>query len=153
MGFVHTLGDSTLDNLYSAADVSKKRCMEDHLSDQLKLANYQIKRHAYAYFNIQSLLKGDAIGRIKIPGVEDYLKRKVNCVEDSFQVYPLLDLKKVVEANPQEKHFVVLSIGGDDFCWQAIIDNKRVRRNNPLSLLRDIPHIQKKLSRNSTPTP
>src|SRR5579872_2497985 len=74
IGYVHTLGDSTLDNLYwmlgkANGDVQKAKSnsVEGSLQkciDAAKADNYEVVSHAYDGFTTKSVLNGDRIGAV-----------------------------------------------------------------------------------------
>jgi len=140
---IHTLGDSTIDNLYwvinrDAPDVQEakpqtvegelqKKCLHD------TTRKYEVISHAFDGFTTDSVLNGDHVGRV-LPGgrvKQHYMKEKIGD-GDTF-VRPLDKLKQSIEEKPQARHFVVLSVGGNDFRENLI---------NPLRLLWNISSIQ-----------
>ena len=137
VSYVHTLGDSTIDNLYwiirLGGDNPKERSVEGRLQESLG-DQYQVISHAYDGFTTESVLHGDMVGSVLANGGgAAYLQEK--CSEQSRDVQPLADLKREVEGKPDVPHYVVLSVGGNDF---------RVRLGNPIDLLREIPKVQER---------
>jgi len=137
---VHTLGDSTLDNLYWELDKhsleeAKQTCVEGQLRAKLG-KDTPVFSHAYDGFTTRSVLEADYIGRVlpDWPSKSTYMEEKLPASEHS-RVYPLNQLKGHVEKHKDQKHVVVLSVGGNDF---------RENLRNPLKLLRDIPHVQER---------
>lgn len=153
--YVHTLGDSTLDNLYWMLNNGEENdfiqgvedCVEGQLqkglNTELNFA-YQVISHAYDGFTTSSVLNGDYAGRVLniYPGCritrvkEAYLKSKnISSTSSSFFVKPLTDLKNKVVENAEHIHYVVISVGGNDF---------RERLLNPLAMLKEIPLVQER---------
>ena len=101
--YVHTLGDSTLDNYWwelkdnsSNKKDADQKCVEGQL--QTKLGDwYKVVSHAYEGFTTKSVLEGDEIGRV-LPGFqydgtkEAYKKRKMGNSTERF-IKPLDHLK------------------------------------------------------------
>ncbi len=127
--YVHTLGDSTLDNLYWMldskeidADQAKRNSVEGQLQERLNSqGNYQVVSHAYDGFTTSSVLNGDDVGRvlsIRPKGVisenkRAYLRdRNIDQTTQRYLVHPLDDFKKFVNENPKATHYVVISVGG-----------------------------------------
>ena len=142
---IHTLGDSTLDNLFWGIPhtLDAQKAKSDSVEGQLQtLCNtdatrhYEVISHAYDGFTTKSVLKGDIIGRV-LPNDNQikttYLREKVQ--DGQSFVRPLDELKKSIEGKPHSEHYVVLSVGGNDF---------RENLSNPLKLLWDIASIQKR---------
>lgn len=143
---VSTIGDSTLDNLYwmidpaQAMESAKQSSVEGQLKERLNATgddcSYEVESYAYDGFTTKSLLEGDTVGAV-LPEHEklhSYLQEKVASLDETI-VYPLKDLKDRVEKAPDTIHYVVLSVGGNDF---------RVNLGNPIALFKDIPQIQKR---------
>jgi len=147
--YVHTLGDSTLDNLYWMLDLqgsneiqAKKDSIEGQLQERLN-GEGQVISHAYDGFTTSSVLDGDDVGRML--GIRTwssltenklaYLKDKNISTFNGYRVRPLKDLKEFVERNPRATHYVVISVGGNDF---------RERLGNPIAMLREIPRIHER---------
>lgn len=156
INYVHTLGDSTLDNHYwmlnkekdttKAKDDSVEGQLQKKLNEDLD-SNYQVISHAYDGFTTSSVLKGDHVGRVlnMYPGSwktevkEAYLNgRNISLSDKSYFVHPLNDLKDKVAENAKDNHFVVISVGGNDF---------RERLGNPIALLKDIPLVHERYLR------
>ncbi len=154
--YVHTLGDSTLDNLYWMLDSkgsnetqAKNDSIEGQLQERLNSegnSNYQVVSHAYDGFTTSSVLNGDDVGRVLYirPGFsitgnkEAYLRDKnISPTSNRYLVQPLKDLKEFVEKNPKATHYVVISVGGNDF---------RERLGNPIAMLKEIPRIHERYS-------
>ncbi len=150
--YVHTLGDSTLDNLYwelpeefildpKTHDISIKiddvdtwkleefsRYMEDvkrytvegRLQIKLNASStkhkYEVVSHAYDGFTTRSVLQGDEVGMVLPPHkAKDAYLREKDPQKGLETVYPLKDFKKAVEAKSGAIHYVILSVGGNDF--------------------------------------
>jgi len=138
--YVHTLGDSTLDNLFwrlqhsSNVEVAKQSSVEGLLQERLKADHYKVVSHAYDGFTTKSILYGDEIGRVLPSGPKKvlYMQEKAS---QSRQVHPLAELQKKISEAPDAPHYVIISVGGNDF---------RVNLLNPWRLIKDIPQIQKR---------
>lgn len=142
--YVHTLGDSSLDNIYwmlnddgKNVEEAKKHSVEGQLQEALG-TNYKVESHAFDGFTTTSLLKGDKVGQVlpaKQKSKKDaYLKGK-NITAKTAKVDPLKELKKSVEANPKSTHFVIISVGGNDF---------REQLSSPMGFLGELPKIQER---------
>lgn len=139
VGSVHTLGDSTLDNLFwmlphSDLASAKKSSVEGQLQERVKADGYKVCSHAYDGFTTKSVLEGDQIGAV-LPYTHEkprYMKEKAS---QGQYVHPLKELEKEVAAKPDAPHYVVVSVGGNDF---------RENLLNPWRLLKDIPQIQER---------
>lgn len=143
-GMVHTLGDSTLDNLFwilrqnnHKLAKAKKSTVEGQLQ-KLCANNFQVISHAFDGFTTHSVLSGDEIGgKIGLTNqhYKDslYLQEKLTSDTEPRLIKPLETLEAAIQQNARRVHYVVLSVGGNDF---------RENLNNPLRLLFDIPGIQ-----------
>jgi hypothetical protein len=136
-------------------EAAKKDCVEGQLQTLLdpECSAYRVVSHAYDGFTTESVLKGDRVGRVfninhknswhqswvqngHVDNNKMYLQAKgVDIHADSYFVHPLEDLKKTVRDNPQARHYVILSVGGNDF---------RERLRNPLAMLWQIPFIHQR---------
>ncbi len=147
---VRTIGDSTIDNGYwllnkdgSNFEYAADNCVEGRLQSTLG-DGYRVVSHAIDGFTTSSVLEGDFVGRVL--GMNDravlndkdlvYLSLKNVSDSDRF-IRPLADLEKAVNENPDDIHYVVLSVGGNDF---------RERLGNPLKMITEIPNILKRYS-------
>lgn len=149
--YVHTLGDSTLDNVYwmldeegKNIDEAKAKSVEGQLQTKLILGNnetYKVVSHAYDGFTTSSLCDGDRIGRVlhsenpdhMDPKAKSYLKCKgINPNADTLHIKPLDNLKAAILKKPNATHYVVLSVGGNDF---------REQLRSPIKMLQSIPAI------------
>jgi len=148
--YVHTLGDSTLDNLYwelleeftldpKPHDISikiddddtwkkgefskymegaKGYSVEGRLQIKLNISStkhkYEVVSHAYDGFTTRSVLQGDKVGMVLPPhkAKDAYLREKD---PQRKTVYPLKDFKEAVKAKSGAIHYVVISVGGNDF--------------------------------------
>ncbi|MCE5293668.1 MAG: hypothetical protein LLF94_03515 [Chlamydiales bacterium] len=146
--YVHTLGDSTLDNVYwmLRQDVSVKTAKERSVEGQLQGLlgqKYKLKSHAFDGFTTDSVLNGDNIARVfglhperePSPKLLNYLEGKkfatINDAESYF-IQPLEKLRASIAKHPEAKHYVVISMGGNDF---------RERLNNRVAMIAEIPKI------------
>jgi len=117
--YVHTIGNSIIDNLPyllnegTPIEEAKNNSVEGQLQTQLdeldssQEKKYEVVSHAYAGFNVASVLVGDTIGKKILPGrvSNDYARAKV--IDTDF-VKPLEILKAKISESPQAKHFVVI---------------------------------------------
>jgi hypothetical protein len=138
---IHTLGDSTLDNLFWMfqgshlnVEKAKKSSVEGALQERVKSDDFEVISHAYDGFTTRSVLEGDTIGAVLPARPEKNLYMKVKASQGTF-VRPLDDLKKRVSKSPDSPHYVVISVGGNDF---------RANLLNPCRFVKDIPKIQKR---------
>ncbi|PIS00380.1 MAG: hypothetical protein COT84_08075 [Chlamydiae bacterium CG10_big_fil_rev_8_21_14_0_10_35_9] len=137
---VHTLGDSTLDNLYwllegdgsnlqEAIENSTEGQIQEKLGDQ-----YQVVSHAYDGFTTEDVLglRLRPVGSV-LPSwgikFQTYIDHK--CPGFYRQVHPLQQLKKALPL--EGNHYVVISVGGNDF---------RENLSNPFRLIKDISKVQ-----------
>jgi hypothetical protein len=141
--YIHTLGDSTLDNFFwmlhtSSLDPQKAKetSVEGILEKQGLKDGYRFVGHAYDGFTTRSVLEGDRIGEVLPNGEEKalYMREKAS---QRIRIRPLHELQKSISSSPSSVHYVVISVGGNDF---------RVNFRNPWRLLKDIPQIQKRYS-------
>ena len=130
MPTIHLLGDSTLDNRIWVS--SAKEAIEGQLKSTSKA---KIVNHAYDGFTTEDVLNGGDIGGVlqAINGFSTYMSEKGASLGD--KAYPLQSLENEIKASPEDIHYVVLSVGGNDF---------RVRLTNPLALIREIPKVQER---------
>lgn len=129
--FVHTLGDSTLDNIFW---VDKKEQSVEGKLQQLLGRNFKVKSHAYDGFTTESVLDGDTIGAV-LPRMGQRKSRYLQEKGGPGPVHPLNKLRNAVQKEPDALHYVVISVGGNDF---------RVNLINPIRMFRDIPQVQKR---------
>lgn len=150
---MHTLGDSTLDTFWwgtngngSNAEAAKRATVEGQLEAKLNSdgqSTYIVDSHAYDGFTTSSVLNGDQVGRVlgitkrnwEQPKRFAYLQNRGIGHGDSLFVTPLEDLKTSIAKKPDAIHYVVISVGGNDF---------RERLNNPIAMLRGIPNVHKR---------
>src|SRR5258708_6798263 len=124
-GWSHIVGDSTLDNIHWVPDPKT-----DSVAAQLSQRGHEVIDNSFDGFTTESLLSGDTVGRVfrESPG---YLaKRGV-----SGFIKPLERLKAEIDGRPNDIHYVLLSVGGNDF---------REKLANPVSMLMDIPNVHKR---------
>jgi hypothetical protein len=138
---LHTLGDSTLDNLFWTLEDcnfnvknAKQDSVEGILQEHLKVDQYEVVSHAYDGFTTTSVLKGDQIGAVLPNGRAKALYMREKAFQSRF-AYPLTELQQKVSETPDAPHYVVMSVGGNDF---------RENLLKPWHLLKDIPQIQKR---------
>lgn len=155
--YVHTLGDSTFNNdgwLLNSDGSNAKEAKENSVEGQLQSrltressSTYEVVSHAYDGFTTSSVLNGDDVGRVLgiEPGSTNACKKKaylenrlIDPSSKSYFIHPLNELKKSVLKNPNSIHYVVISVGGNDF---------REQLSNPIEMLRDIPNIHERYLR------
>lgn len=131
--YLHTLGDSTIDNLYwmlKNADLctAKSRSVEGILREK----GHNVVSHAYDGFTTRSVLESDQIGAVlpRGPEYEIYMRQKA---ANGDEVSPFDELRKKVLGRPNSTHYVAISVGGNDF---------RVNLYKPWRILQDISQIQ-----------
>ncbi|NGX26467.1 MAG: hypothetical protein K940chlam6_00390 [Chlamydiae bacterium] len=124
--YVHTIGDSILDNIFWVSQ--DKYSVEG----QLRANGHNVISHAYDGFTTHSVLGEDSIGAVlpSSPKKRAYMRKKAT---NGVLVSPLKELQKKISERPNASHYVVISVGGNDF---------RVNLHDPLRLVRDIPQIQ-----------
>lgn len=147
--YVHTLGDSTLDNYYwmltrnQTKDCSVEGQLQEKLDNNLDSHQYKVISHAYDGFTTSSVLNGDHVGRVlnirsnmlnsdKTAYLND---RGLDSSSDQYFVHPLNNFKEFIEEHPQTPHYVVISVGGNDF---------RERLFNPIAMLKEIPRVHER---------
>ncbi|MBS0655458.1 MAG: hypothetical protein JSR46_06765 [Verrucomicrobia bacterium] len=138
--YVHTLGDSTLDNLYwrlyeNDMTEAKQSSVEGQLAQKLG-SPYEVVSHAYDGFTTTSVLEGDYVGDVlssRGPKYQ-YLQEKTGAAGRK-KIYPLTELQTSIAEHPDSIHYVVISVGGNDF---------RVNLRNRIRMLLDIPNVQKR---------
>lgn len=140
---VYFLGDSTLDNRYWLSDPkgsNVEQTTADSIEGQLQeqLGNgYEVINHAYDGFTTKNVLDYGIVGKV-LPGYSsDKFKAyaAIRNPQDKPTIQPLHELKISIQANPSAKHFVVISVGGNDF---------RECLDNPAKLLTIFPDVQKR---------
>lgn len=141
---VHTLGDSTIDNIYwllNGRGTNKEEAKGQSAEGQLEMQlgpSYQIISHAYDGFTTKSLLEGGTVGSV-LPGQGNrfrvYLKEKLPQGNEKRVVQPLQELEEDVRQNGEAVHYVVISVGGNDF---------RENLLDPIGLLKDVPAVQER---------
>lgn len=131
--YIHTLGDSTLDNFYwmllgSDKNTAKNNCVEG----KLKAKGHYVVSHAFDGFTTNSVLGQDYIGAVLPPGSakQTYMREKAG---NGSAVSPLKELQKKISERPNATHYVAISVSGNDF---------RVNLHSPWRLIRDISQIQ-----------
>lgn len=148
---IHLLGDSTLDNIYwllygdgSNLEQAKVDSVEGQLASRLSSPSELVTNHAYDGFTTSSVLNGDAVGRVLniMPSIAiigkkaAYLNEKNMPIDArDFTVHPLRTLQESIEITKTARHYVVISVGGNDF---------RERLRSPIALIRAIPRIQER---------
>jgi hypothetical protein len=137
IGYVHTLGDSTLDNLFwmldgSNVEKAKNDSVEGLLQERLKTDRLVVNSLAYDGFTTKSVLNGDKVGAVLPRSHEKkaYMRTKA---PKEITVRPLEKLEQNIAARPDATHYIVLSVGGNDF---------RENLLTPWRLLTNLPDIQ-----------
>lgn len=114
--YVHTIGDSTLDNLWWQS-AQEEDSVEGLLKNKLG-GQYEIISHAFDGFTTQDVLEGGVVGSV-FGGETDkkswYLRAKHIEPTSDRKVYPLKRLRAEIDKQPQSIHHVVISVGGNDF--------------------------------------
>lgn len=134
---VELLGDSTLDNIFwvmKDGDIveGRKKSVEGKLQER----GVQVINHAFDGFTTDSVLGQDSIGSVLpsrdsfAPNFAAYMKERA---PNKRWVSPLKDLQKTISQRPNDRHYVAISVGGNDF---------RVNLASPWALIKDIPQIQ-----------
>jgi hypothetical protein len=127
----------------SDAYTAKSNSVEGQIQERLK-GDDQVVSHAYDGFTTSSVLNGDGVGRVFsirpngfiTDNQRTYLRdRNIDLDSRSYFVHPLNDFKKHVNNNPNATHYVVISMGGNDF---------RERLGNPLAMLKEIPNVHQR---------
>lgn len=151
--YVLPIGDSTIDNIYwllnsdgSNYEEAEHNCVEGQLHALLneKEEHYKIKSCAFDGFTTKSVLEDDKVGRVL--GISSsnelsdkqkvYLKnRKIKLESPSYQINPLEKLKKIIDKRQESEHFVVVSVGGNDF---------RELLGTPSKIMSEIPAFQQR---------
>jgi hypothetical protein len=114
--FVYLLGDSTLDNVHhvrtrrSGIDYARRHCVEGQLKG--KLSTVQVENLAYDGFTTTNVLQGGQPGAV-FHFSPNYLQERG--LANSNLKKPLDILREKISKNPHDTHFVVLSVGGNDF--------------------------------------
>lgn len=149
--YVHTLGDSTLDNVFwmlnsngSNVEEAKAQSVEGQLQAKLQEGSndlYEVVSHAYDGFTTNSLQNGDFVGSV-LRGVRpygidargaSYLRcKEIDPNALSFFIAPISKLISTINESPDATHYVVMSVCGNDF---------RVQLASPIKMLRSIPQI------------
>ncbi|WP_420421966.1 hypothetical protein [Simkania sp.] len=130
MPTIHLVGDSTLDNRIW---VPKP---EDAVEGKLRaLGTHKVVNHAYDGFTTEDVLDGGYVGAVlqRIEGFSTYMSEKGATLGD--KAFPLQSLEEKITEKPDDTHYVVLSVGGNDF---------RERLSNPFALLKEIPKVQER---------
>ncbi|MCB1073318.1 MAG: SGNH/GDSL hydrolase family protein [Chlamydiia bacterium] len=137
--FVHLLGDSTLDNVYwligndsSSIPSAQEGCVKGQLATQLG-EHYQVEDESYDGFTTTNVLDGGSVGEVLCYN-RLYLTARLGQNQSMF-VKPLERLREKVSKSPGATHYVVISVGGNDF---------RVLLLQPWKLLAEIPHVQER---------
>lgn len=136
--YVHLLGDSTLDNLIWLMRAKhgdpQSACVEGKLKTELG-SEYTVVNHAWDGFTTGDVLSGGNIGAV-LQGFRDlnaYLQaREKGNLEG---VFPLSTLRAQIDKDQNAKHYVVISVGGNDF---------RVKLAQPWALLSEISAVQER---------
>ena len=136
--FVHLLGDSTLDNVHwlinRQEDIpsAQEGCVKGQLTTQLG-ESYQVEDESYDGFTTKNVLNGGNVGEV-LGFSPHYLMARLGEERSKF-VKPLDNLQAKISRASDATHYVVISVGGNDF---------RVLLFQPWKLLAEIPHVQKR---------
>jgi lysophospholipase L1-like esterase len=135
-GYIHTVGDSTLDNRFWIPNSTnpEQRTVEEALHDRVQAKGLKVISHAYDGFTTKSVLEGGEIGAVLPPSEKKtiYMHEKA---QHGVRGYPLAELQQAIDANPSVHHYVVISVGGNDFIKSL---------ENPCHLLHSISQIQQR---------
>jgi len=137
---VHTIGDSTLDNLYwrliekPNLKEAKTTSVEGRLQTILGCF-FKVISHAFDGFTTRAILNGANIGAVLPRDRRAYPSYMAKKASKKHFIKPLEELQKEVSKAPNACLYVVLSIGGNDF---------RENLLNPIRLVKDIFSIQKR---------
>lgn len=132
--FIHTLGDSTLDNYFWMLNSDRERAERLCVEGQLRQRGHRVVSHAYDGFTTSSILNGDRVGRVLPPNssmLDAYMRKKATSKDGV--IHPLEELRRAITQRPKDSHYVVISVGGNDF---------RENLSNPCRLLGNISQIQ-----------
>lgn len=136
--FVHLLGDSTLDNLIWLMGAQhsdpQKGCVEGKLKTALG-NEYTVVNHAWDGFTTQDVLNGGQVGSVLsvFSNLTQYVAARN---KTKFEhVKPLETLKASIDGDKDATHYVVISVGGNDF---------RVKLLQPWALLSEISAVQQR---------
>lgn len=141
--FVRTLGDSTLENIYhhlNGEGTNIPQALNDSVEGQLQTklgGKFQVVSHANDGFTTGNVLSLGTIGRALIaqfgPKFDAYIKAKLSASQSRIPS-PLEELTREISKSPKATHYVVISVGGNDF--------REHLTKNRLKLLTDVPNIQ-----------
>jgi hypothetical protein len=147
---IDTLGDSTLDNFFwrlveeEDRNAAVETSVEGQLKKQFSGQEVEVISHAYDGFTTESVLNGGHVGRVLGIGPSrshsivnrQYLNGKqIDPGATSYFVRPLDKLKESIEKAPKSIHYVVISVGGNDF---------RERLLNPIGMFAEIPRVHER---------
>lgn len=156
ISYVHTVGDSSLDNLFWMLNdegknlkVAKKNSVEGKLQTLLNSKavsdrTYKVISHAFDGFTTSSVLGSDTVGSV----LPEWGNRKQTYLQEKFcglsdNVQPLTKLKEAINQDPEATHYVILSVGGNDFRenlltpWRLVADISSVQ-DRYLKIVREI---------------
>lgn len=143
---VHTLGDSTLDNLFwmlqtNDLETAKASSVEGQLQTRLTNAQgsctWKINSLAYDGFTTTSLLDGAPIGAVLPNTAEKPLYIQEKNQHEIPNAFPVRELENRVIDQKDKTHYVVLSVGGNDF-------RENLSTPPPWRLLTEISNVQKR---------
>ena len=114
-GYVHLLGDSTLDNNYWVQDESNPNNGAMHQNSvagilQTKLADAIVVNHAYDGFTTKSVLHGGQVGAVLPEGPRKIAYLQHKALPNSY-VNPMYELQRKITEAPDVTHAVVISVG------------------------------------------
>lgn len=142
--YLHTIGDSIFDNFNwtKAKEKSVEGLLQEKLNEEPFGFGCEVVSHAYDGFTTKEVLSGGNIGRVL--GIETtspssleqvaYLNNKNIEKRDRLLVYPLKKLEQFISEH-KGKHYVVISVGGNDF---------REKLRNPIAMVKEISNVQKR---------
>lgn len=116
--FVHLVGDSTLDNLFWLSNDKGKQPGEVCIEGKLKVAlgdSYTVVNHAWDGFTTDDVLQGGNVGVVLGNRTDVYNYALARGKQYFEVVHPLETLEKSIREETKAKHYVVISVGGNDF--------------------------------------
>lgn len=149
--YVHLLGDSTLDNIHcllnengTNLEEAYRASIEGELKKRLD-PDTQVINHAYVGFTTSSVLYGDKVGKAlhKEKKAAYRQSKSISTSDPPRFIEPLSKLKKIVFSNPAATHYVVISIGGNNFRDIPFIQRILI----PIAMLTEIRRVHQRYFR------
>ncbi|HUD01944.1 MAG TPA: hypothetical protein VMR37_06420, partial [Rhabdochlamydiaceae bacterium] len=141
--YVHGVTDSTFENLYwlmNGDGTNLKEAIENSVEGQIERQlgpSFHYISHGYDGFTTANVLEGGVIAAVFPWGsskVDAYVQSKLPGNRSTF-VKPLERLARSISEAPDATHYVIISVGGNDF---------RVHLRNPIKLLTEVPNVQRR---------